>query len=238
MSINLILAEFGSVRRNCGGGDFTGFSRLEPTISTFLKYFPKAKVTVYSDVKINANTKNSELKIVPPLAKGHKRSSWRSSSYYKHKGLLDSDCEISIAMDSDFYVYSPNVKYIIPLTKKFGCCTPLNPRYTVRKDTLKGADSDKKLDESGGFGLSVNTGIVSFHRDNKKARKFLEAYCERRKVEGRGTISFWRTIWEFGDKYTPYILPPQWNVCREHCGIGEEIVLHIGHKQVRKYYKL
>jgi hypothetical protein len=151
---------------------------------------------------------------------------------------MKSTSRISIAMDSDFYVYSPNVKYIIPLTEKFGLCTPLNPRYTVRKDTLVGADSDKKLDDSGGFGLAVNTGIVSFYRDNSKARKFLEAYCKRRKVEGRGTISFWRTMWDFANEYTPYILPPQWNVCREHCGIGDEIILHIGHKQVRKYYKI
>jgi len=236
--INLILAEFGIARRNCGGGNLNGFSRLDPTVSTFIKYFPKAKITLYSNVDMNLNIPNFELKIVPLIAKNNKRSAWRSSNYYKHNGLLESTSEISIAMDSDFYVYSPNIKYIIPLTKKFGLCTPLNPRYVVRKDTLKGLDSDKQLDESGGFGLSANTGVMSFHRDNEIARKFLNDYCIRRKKEGRGTVSFWRTMWDYGYKFTPHILPPQWNVCREHRGIGDEIILHMGHKEIKEYYKL
>lgn len=238
MSINLIMAEFGLSRKHCGGWNINGFSRLNPTLSTFRKYFPESKIIVYSDVKINIGVDNSELKIVKPITPNNKRSAWRSSSYYKHLGLLESESDISISMDSDFYVYSSNIKYIIPLTEKFGLCTPFNPRYTVRKDTLVGADSDKKLDESGGFGLSVNNGFTSFYRKNDRARKFLESYCERRKKEGRGTVSFWRTMWDYGDKFIPLILPVQWNVGREHCGVGDEIILHIGHKEVKDYYKI
>ena len=114
----------------------------------------------------------------------------------------------------------------------------MNPRFTVRKDTLVGADSDKQLDETGGFGLSINAGLCSFDRNNAKAREFLRMFCERRKVEGRGTVSFWRTMWDKTNDFHPAILPPQWCVCREHVGIGDEIILHAGHKEVKEFYKI
>jgi len=161
--IELVMAEFGQDRKNCGNTNLSKYGRLDPTLSTMIKFFPDLKLTVYTDYDIKISYNNHEIRKVQPLVKGHQRSKWRSSSYYKHYGLLQTNFEIAIAMDADFYVNSKNIKYIIPLTKKFGLCVPLNPRYIVRKDTLIGADSDKKLDASGGFGMAINTGILSFH---------------------------------------------------------------------------
>jgi len=232
------MAEFGQGRANCGNTDLRKYGRLDPTLTTMLKFFPDLKLTVYTDHNMKITYNNSEVRVVKPLSVGHPRSNWRSSSYYKHYGLLQASNDIAVAMDADFHVASENVKYIVPLTKRFGVCIPLNPRYIVRKDTLIGTDSDKKLDETGGYGTAINAGVISFHTTNNKARKFLELYCNRRKVEGRGTVSFWRATWDSGYGFNPYILPPQWCVCREHVGIGDEIILHIGHKEVKDYYAI
>lgn len=237
MSINLIMAEFGRIRSNCGGANLSKYHRLDPTLKTMLKFFPDLHLTVYTNYDIKINYKNTEIKHVEPIKKDHKRSFWRSSNYWKHFGLLKSKYEISIAMDADFYILSNYVTTIIPLTLKFGLCVPMNPRYLVRVDTLIGADSDKLLDKTFGTGFATNGGMLSFHKDNRLAREFLESYCKRRKIEGRGTVSFWRTCWKFGSKFNPYILPIQWCVCKKHVGVGNEIILHLGHQEVRNYYK-
>jgi len=44
----------------------------------------------------------------------------------------------------------------------------------------------------------------------------------------------WRAVYQ--TEVAPYILPPQWCVCAENVGIGNEIILHIGHDKVREFY--
>ena len=42
MTVNLVMAEFGRNRVNIGGAQFGNEHRLNPTYSTFKKYFPDA----------------------------------------------------------------------------------------------------------------------------------------------------------------------------------------------------
>lgn len=240
MEVELVMAEFGPNRRNAGSAELPE-KRLSPTLPTMLKYFPNLKLTLYSDQNLIAETKTvqeSTLRFVKPIGKLHPRQNWRSSSYYKVFGLLASTKEVAIAMDSDFFVCSGEAKRIISLTRRFGVCVVSNPRYLVKVDTLVGADSDRKFDESGGYGFAVNCGVMSFNRSCSKARKFLELYGKIRWKTGRGTVAFWRAQWESGFEFQPYVLPPQWNVCEEHCGIGNEVILHAGHQKIREYYKI
>ena len=239
MSINLIMAEFGRKRKNTGDSSLDAYGRFDPTISTMLKFFPGLCLTIYTDQTLRVGFPDAVIKKVPLIGDPkHPRAPWRSSSYWKHYGLLESPHRISIAMDADLYVYSSDVRRLPLLTENFGLCLPMNPRLLVRVDTMVGADSDKELDETGGTGFAVNLGLMSFHRDNAPARSFLEAYCKRRKVEGRSTVSMWRTIWESGSHFHPYMLPIQWCVCKKDVGVGDEIILHAGHQAVRDYYKI
>jgi hypothetical protein len=50
----------------------------------------------------------------------------------------------------------------------------------------------------------------------------------------RGPTAMWRAIWR--SNKNPYMLPPQWCVCQENCGVGNEIMLHVGHEKVKQYY--
>jgi hypothetical protein len=238
--INLVMAEFGRARKNAGGSKLNPVWRLEPTLSTMLKFFPDLYLTIYTDQDIKVRyPPETVIKKVPLIGDPkHPRAPWRSSSYWKHFGLLESPHIFSVAMDSDLYVYSSDVKRLSILTKRFGLCLPMNPRLLVRVDTMVGADSDRELDETGGTGFAVNLGVMSFWRDHAPARRFLEAYCKRRKVEGRSTVSMWRTIWESGSHFHPYMLPIQWCVCKKDVGVGDEIILHAGHQAVREYYKV
>ena len=183
MSINLIMAEFGKRRRNTGDASLGSYGRFDPTLKTMLQFFPDLFLTIYTDQDIEVNyPPETSIRKVPPIGdQKHPRAPWRSSSYWKHYGLLESPHQFSIAMDADLYVYSSDVKKLPILTENFGLCLPMNPRLLVRVDTLVGADSDRELDETGGTGFAVNLGMMSFWRDHAPARRFLSAYCKRRK---------------------------------------------------------
>ena len=52
MSIEIILCEFGEKRNSAGGaGNILPTNRLEPTYSTFKKYFPNALFTLYTNIQ-------------------------------------------------------------------------------------------------------------------------------------------------------------------------------------------
>jgi len=231
------MSEFGKNRNNCGDSDLTTFKRFDPTLTTMLKYFPDLKLTVYTDFDIDKLHDNMEvIKLESPMCSiKHPRYGWRNSSYYRTYGLLNSNYDIAIAMDSDLHVMSEDVKKIEMLTKRFGVCIIPNSRNLVRTDTLVGADSDGKLDETNGVGYATNNGFMSLYTKNKKAKEFVKSYMDIRKGMGRGTVALWKAIWN--SDFNPYMLPPQWCVCRNYCGIGDEIILHVGHDKVKNHYK-
>jgi hypothetical protein len=56
-----------------------------------------------------------------------------------------------------------------------------------------------------------------------------------KKDPSRASLALWKAAWETG--IYPYILPKQWCVCIGDQGIGNEVILQIGHKEVAYYYK-
>ena len=176
----------------------------------------------FSDVRIMTEAKE--------LFEGD-RKGWRMHDYWQAKNILSAD-NIGIAFDGDMTIVSDKVKDIIPLVKKFGICLPANPRYLVGIDADIGADGGEI---EIGTGYAMNCGIIALDTSNKRAVKLVEKYCELMlKKPERGTLVWWRAMWETG--ITPCLLPPQWCVCREDIGIGNEIILHTGHSKVTKYY--
>jgi len=223
--IELVLAQF---------GEKAGV--LEPSLSSFKKYFPNAPVTLYTDVNLEGTPNIDKIRVVsPPFRRDDTRYGWHSSNLYKVVGLLESRAEVAIAFDCDMVVFSKDIYTLVPLTRRFGVCLPANPRNLVRIDTEVGAGSDRILDETRGCGLALNTTPISFFIEHRLGREFLRVFCDEiinRPV--RAPLAMWRASWKTG--FAPYILPFQWCVCKEHIGIGNEIILHVGHEKVRRHY--
>ena len=146
VSIELIMAEFGEERKNMGGNLFEGSQRLDPTLSTFTKVMGDdydVSLTLITDTEVSINT---ELPYTVEMiqdnifddnsisSKGEQRHGNRSNDYYKVKGLLESDADIAICMDSDMYVVNDEFKTIdaktqitvkktkiIAITKRLDC---------------------------------------------------------------------------------------------------------------------
>lgn len=244
-NIELILSEFGYFRQNAGGNNFLNTDRLEPTLSTFLKQFPYAKITLYTDFEYkqsNINTDIDIIKVKPPFDQAHPRYGWRSHDYYQAYGLIKSTADYAIAMDTDMKIVSDKFKSILKLSDYFGLCLPANPRLLIHVDGTKGTDSAyiENDDLTQGQGFAYNLTPIAFNTKHHKARELLELYCEKLKqMPQRGCISLFEAACKL--QFSPYMLPFQWCVCSprdldsKHIW-GNEIVLHVGHPDVYPYY--
>ena len=247
VKVNLVMAEFGQNRQNSNKHAFKDFnvgrSKFNPTLDSFIKYFSNIEqvelsVSIYTDQNYKSQDKFLNfVKKEPFFDPKHPRYGWRCNDYYKVQALLESDADIAISLDSDMLIVSPEVETIIPLTQKFGITLPANPRMLVKVDGNIGSDGNKnkKYDNSGGNGFSTNMSPISFDTKNKRARTLLEEYS-RHMIEDpvRGPLAMWRAQWSSG--INPYILPVQWCICNQDCGIGNEIILHLGNQPVIDYY--
>lgn len=187
-------------------------------------FFPEAELRLYNE----QTTK-------PVFDIKHPRYGWRMHDYQQLMGLLESKADIAIAMDADMKIVNHSVNALIPLTRKFGLCLPCNPRMTVLKDTLIGTDSDKMLDASLGLGYAFNSAIIALDKSNDKAIEVIYTALSLMKEKPmRLPLILWRAVYKVG--FYPCILPPQWCVCDTQEGCGDEIILHIGHIGVRKFY--
>ncbi|HEX5002390.1 MAG TPA: hypothetical protein VFW78_07825 [Bacteroidia bacterium] len=234
--VEFIFSEFGVKRRNGGGDHLDKLDRLEPSLTSIKRYFPDAIFTVYSDFDLKMAGVTLK-KVVSPLDTNHPRFGYRSSDLFKFVGLMESKADLAIAMDSDMFIVSENVSYIRPITQRFGFCAPMNPRVLVKTDSIIGMDGSSIIDESGGYGFAINTTPLSFYTKNSRARKYLEACVNIMHLSpARAPLIMWQAMWESG--FTPYLLPPQWCVCETQESIGDEIILHVGHRRIIDYYKI
>lgn len=238
-TIELVMAEFGAERLSAGDAILPAKDRLNPTLDSFRKHFPEAKVSLYTDCPAAfAGVENSGVIVRhiqnPKFNAKHSRYGWRCNDYYSVMGLVESEADISIAMDADMMIVSDDVRAIIPLTSRFGMCIPANGRFIVRSDAnaVDGSDRD---DESLLTGHAYAMSPISVQQHCKRSRHLLTVYLdEMRRNPVRGPLAMWRAVW--ASFIHPYLLPPQWCVCSEQCGIGQEIILHVGHKRVADWY--
>ena len=186
----------------------------EPDTTNLSKYFDKIRIKEEAEEIFSGD-----------------RKGWRMNDFYKVQMLLESKEEVAVSFDGDMFILNDNFYQIEDLAKRFGLCLPVNPRYTVELDARIGADGDSCRS----YAHAVNMSPIAFHTKNNRARKMLQAYCQFMQEEPhRGTLVMWKAIYHTG--FMPSLLPPQWCVCREHIGVGDEIILHIGHDEVRDHY--
>ena len=240
MKINLVMAEFGSKRQNAGGMALNDADRLNPSLGSFLKVFsPEHEVhtTVYTDQDFPDTSGIEFIKKKPIFDKTHPRFEWRCNDYYKVYGLLEARADIAISLDADMFVASREALTLLEITKKFGVCLPANGRHLVKIDGNIGCDGNATAvyDASGGNGFANNMSPISFDPLNTRCRSLLEEYCLQMESKPvRGPLAMWRAQWKTG--INPYILPLQWCVCNPDQGIGNEIILHVGHQEIVDFY--
>ena len=237
ISIEFLFCEFGKERVNAGGSAFDGRNRLEPSLSTIRQFFPNAKFTVYSDFDLEIEGVDLKKVESPIPEKDHPRYLYRTADYFKFKSLLESEADFRCVVDSDMFVVSSHIYRLVYLTKIFGFCAPYNPRNLLKRDMEISLDTKQILDESGGFGHSYNQSPMTLWKDAENGKKFFDACCNLMiKEPSRASLVMWKAAKATG--FSPYLLPAEFCVCGEDVGIGNEVILHVGHPSVAEFYNI
>lgn len=217
MKLAIILAEYG---------------KPAPDVTQYRETWPEADIQVFS---------GTDLPDVPQLDPAHPRYGWRMNDYWKVRKMLDSGADIAMCFDGDMRIVDREAARTLPLlAERFGICLPINPRYTVQRDSVDGADVAAFEDYGVLTGPGVNCSPIalSLHRDCMDPGFGLhvaEEYCEQMLANPvRGPLAWWKAMWNM--QFSPLILPPQWCVCERHIGVGGEIILHEGHASVKRHY--
>lgn len=235
--IEFVFSEFGETRVNAGGSIFNTKNRLDPTFSSLQKYFPSAKFTVYSDFDLKIDGVTLKKVQSPVIDPEHPRFLYRTADYFKFKGLAESTSQFACVMDTDMLVCNENVFHLVWLTKTFGFCVPENVRNLMKTDMEISLDTQKLVDASGGFGHSFNQSPMTLWNTSENGRKFYNKCCEiMQRDPSRASLVMWKASVEIG--INPYLLPKQWCVCTGQEGIGNEVLLHVGHPSVAEYYNI
>ncbi|MFY1045282.1 hypothetical protein [Chryseobacterium sp. GP-SGM7] len=238
LNIEFIFTEFGKDRVNGGGADLDSKNRLEPSLSGIKKYFPKAKITVYTDFDWD-NTDGLNIKKVksPVTGPDHPRYGYRTVDYFKFLALSEATADFTCALDSDMFFANENIYSLVFLTKKFGVCAAQNVRQNFNLDMRISKDTQPISDESLGNGYSYNQSPMTIWKDSNRGKMFYKNCAEIMQNDpSRASLVMWKSAWKTG--IFPYVLPKQFCVCDGDEGCGDEILLHIGHKAVKNYYKL
>lgn len=194
-----------------------------PNYDNIKQYFPEADIKLYTEKDVDN-----------PFEK-HPRWGMRMHDYWKVKKMLEDDADIIIGLDADLLIVNTMVRGIIPLTQRFGFCVAASSRGLIKRDARIGVDSDKQVDETLGTGFTMCPALLTINKNDERARKALETTCSLMLENPlRLPLVLWRGIYKTG--YYPYILPQNWCVCEDDLGIGNEIILHIGHKKVKDFY--
>ena len=244
MNTEFIFSEFGLRSTANQPNTFTDEHRLDPTYSSVKKYFPEAKLTLYTDIEeLGKNYPDVEVRLIDidesPFTKSNHRWGWHCCDYYEAKGLLLSTADIAISVDSDLMFISPDVRTILPITKRFGICVPTNERQMVKVDGIhtRGNDGDYHLDEDESKGnlLTYDLWWCSFDVNDNRGRAWLSEFCRLMETNPkRAPLQMSRASWNTG--IHPYSMPQQWGVGSGYIGCGNEIILHVGHTNVQDYY--
>ena len=235
LSIEFCFSEFGKNRVNAGGNEFHG-NRLDPSLSTLKKYFPNAQYTVYSDFELEIPGVNLKQIITSPIKdEEHPRHFYRTADYFKFKSLLDSEADFKCIIDTDMFVASEEIYRLVVLTELFGACAPYNTRNLLKRDMEISLDTKEITDMSNGFGHSYNQSPMTLWKNHAAGTKFYQACCNLMiKEPSRASRVMWNAAKETG--FSPYLLPAEFCVCKGDEGIGNEVLLHVGHPSVAEFY--
>ncbi len=236
--IEFVFTEFGEQRINGGGAELDIKNRLEPSLSGIKKYFPKARITVYTDFDWNPTEGITVKKVESPVSDpDHPRYGYRTVDYFKFMALSQPVADFTCALDSDMFFANENIYSLVFLTKKFGFCVAQNVRQNFNLDMRISKDTQPIADESLGNGYSYNQSPMTIWKNNQNGKTFYHNCAAIMKEDpSRASLVMWKSAWKTG--LYPYVLPKQFCVCEGDEGCGDEILLHIGHKSVENFYNI
>lgn len=248
MSLEIIFAEFGD--RSAANQKWVGdIGRLDPTYSQVKKYFPEAKIICYSDDPSIDDGYDIEVRVIDSddtpfdisYREGSGKLKWgyHCCDYYQAQGLLNSEADIAISMDSDLMFVSDEVRTLLPIIDKFGICCPQNERQMVRVDGIytRGNDGDYHIgeDETNGNLLTYDLWWIGLRTNDERGKVWLKEFQRLMETNPkRGPLQLSRAAWNTG--VYPYASPKQFGVGSGHIGCGNEIILHVGHDNVQDHY--
>jgi len=248
VSLEIIFAEFGD--RSAANQKWVGdIGRLDPTYSQVKKYFPEAKIICYSDDPSIDDGYDIEVRVIDSddtpfdisYREGSGKLKWgyHCCDYYQAQGLLNSEADIAISMDSDLMFVSDEVRTLLPIIDKFGICCPQNERQMVRVDGIytRGNDGDYHIgeDETNGNLLTYDLWWIGLRTNDERGRVWLKEFQRLMETNPkRGPLQLSRAAWNTG--VYPYASPKQFGVGSGHIGCGNEIILHVGHDNVQDHY--
>ena len=77
---------------------------------------------------------------------------------------------------------------------------------------------------------------MTLWKNDERGNVFYKTCAEIMKTDpSRASLVMWKSAWETG--IFPYILPKQCCLCDGNEGLGEEVILHVGHEKIKEYYK-
>lgn len=238
LKIEFIFTEFGETRVNAGGSVLSNNDRLNPSLSGIKKFFPNAKITVFTDFDWDIEGINIQKVVSPVVSPEHPRFGYRTGNYFKFKGLIESDADFVCALDTDMFFVNEKALSLVTLTQKFGFCVANNTsRQIISQDLDKSLDIVPITDDSLGSGHSYNQSPMTLWRGDKRGTEYYKTCMEiMRDDPSRGSLVMWKAAWK--TSIHPYALPRQFCVCSGDEGCEHEIILHIGHPSVSEYYNI
>lgn len=238
LDIEFVFTEFGEERINGGGSHLDPNDRLQPSLSGIKKHFPNARITVYTDFDWKETAGITIKKVISPVTDSkHPRFGYRTVDYFKFFALSEATADFTCALDSDMFFVNENIYSLVFLTQKFGFCAAQNVRQIFNLDIRISKDTQDIRDESLGNGYSYNQSPMTIWKNDINGTTFFNNCAEiMQKDPSRASLVMWKAAWKTG--LYPYVLPKQFCVCDGDEGCGDEILLHIGHKTVKNYYKL
>lgn len=238
LDIEFVFTEFGKERVNGGGSQLDEKQRLHPSLGGIKKYFPNARITVYTDFDWDDAKGITVKKVISPITDSENpRYGYRTVDYFKFLALSQATADFTCALDSDMFFVNENIYSLVFLTQKFGFCAAQNVRQIFNLDMRISKDTQPIRDESLGNGYSYNQSPMTIWKHDANGITFFRNCAEiMQKAPSRASLIMWKAAWK--TKLYPYVLPKQFCVCDGDEGCGDEIMLHVGHKSVQQYYKL
>lgn len=167
----------------------------------------------------------------------------RNSDLHRFLALRECPFEVTAYLDNDVFIVDEAFFDGFEIARHFGLTLPENPRaFMLTREGDIGdieigydvSDYDHAyLADMPRHMMAYNTTIMFYHRQSEWFVDEVIRQLESHPSRGQAALS--RAVWR--TKWTPNALPVNWMVGRKHVGIEKPITLHVGQKEVYRWWR-